>query len=97
MLTLTFRGRGAGETDEKVGLFGDEVMLPSNLNQSKLNFSLKGLTGELERASAMMISPSRSVNRAGLNNDSTKGMLFSLEWRTAVLNISSCFSLFKSA
>jgi len=97
VLTLTFRGRDAGETGEKVGLFGDGVVLPSNLNQSKLNFSLKGLIGELERESAMTMSPSRSVDRAGLNDDSTRGMLLSLQWRIAVLKVSSCSSLFKSA
>jgi len=86
----------AGETGEKVGVFGDKLPLLSNLNQSKLNFSLNGLICGAAMESAISTSPSRSVDRAGLKKESTRGMVFIFEWRTAMLNISSCFTLFKS-
>lgn len=97
MLILSFRDGVAGEIGEKVGLFGDKLLLLSNMSQSKLNFSLDGLMGGAEMESAISTSPSRSVDRAGLKNESTKGMVFIFERRAAVLNISSCFSLSESA
>ena len=98
VLTNSFRDVVAGETGEKVGLSDDNLLSPSNLNQSKLNFSLKGLTSEAERlASAMTTSPSQSAEKAGLKNDSARGIPSKLECNIVALNMSSCFSLFKSA
>lgn len=78
MLALSVPDTVAGETGEKAGLFGDKLPLLSNLNQSKLNFSLNGLTGGKERESAISTSPSRSVDSAGLK-ESTRGMAFIFE------------------
>lgn len=72
-----FRDGDAGEIGEKLGDFGVVVLLPSKLNQSKLNFSLNGLTGATgPSVSAMTTSPSRSVfGEADLKSDSTIGMV----------------------